>query len=144
MTSISMKRLVIGGIFESLYHRTMEVRRITPYNRGMRRCLLFYLLFFLVWGSIPAHGQGGAPAFDLIGPKVDVHVKRGDVTLPIGQVPNLLPGDRLWLHPDFPESQSTRFVLIVAFLRAPRILLHPSGLRALIPGINMHAKKASS
>ena len=58
-----------------------------------------------------------APAFDLIGPKVDVRVKRGEVTLPIGQVPNLLPGDRLWIHPDFPDSQSTRFVLIVSFLR---------------------------
>ncbi|MGA7245923.1 MAG: hypothetical protein WBX19_22255 [Terracidiphilus sp.] len=44
-------------------------------------------------------------------------MKRGEVTLPIGQVPNLLPGDRLWIHPDFPESQSTRFVLIVVFLR---------------------------
>ncbi|MGC2613784.1 MAG: hypothetical protein WA354_07135, partial [Terracidiphilus sp.] len=32
-------------------------------------------------------------------------------------MPNLLPGDRLWVHPDFPESQSTHFVLIVAFLR---------------------------
>ncbi|WP_348263789.1 hypothetical protein P8935_04325 [Telmatobacter sp. DSM 110680] len=62
------------------------------------------------------YGQA-APAFDLIGPKVDVRVKRGEVTLPIGQVPNLLPGDRLWIHPDFPESQSTRFVLIVSFLR---------------------------
>ncbi|MGB6686707.1 MAG: hypothetical protein WBE76_02590 [Terracidiphilus sp.] len=58
-----------------------------------------------------------APAFDLTGPKVDVHVKRGDVTLPIGQVPNLLPGDRLWIHPDLPASQSTHFVLVVAFLR---------------------------
>ena len=29
----------------------------------------------------------------------------------------LLPGDRLWIHPDLPESQSTHFVLIVAFLR---------------------------
>ncbi len=38
--------------------------------------------------------------FDLVGPKVDVHVKRGEVTLPIGEVPNLLPGDRLWIHPD--------------------------------------------
>ena len=46
-----------------------------------------------------------------------MHVKRGELTLPIGQVPNLLPGDRLWIHPDFPESQSTHFVLIVAFLR---------------------------
>jgi len=57
------------------------------------------------------------PAFDLSGPKVDVHVKRGEVTLPIGEVPNLLPGDRLWIHPDLPESQSTHFVLVVAFLR---------------------------
>jgi len=48
---------------------------------------------------------------------VDVHVKRGEITLPIGETPNLLPGDRLWIHPDLPESQSARFVLIVAFLR---------------------------
>ncbi len=37
--------------------------------------------------------------------------------MPISQVPNLLPGDRLWIHPDLPESQSTHFVLVVAFLR---------------------------
>jgi hypothetical protein len=55
--------------------------------------------------------------FDLSGPKVDVRVKRGVVTLPIGETPNLLAGDRLWIHPDFPESQATHYVLIVAFLR---------------------------
>ena len=58
-----------------------------------------------------------AQPFDLSGPKVDIHVKRGDVTLPISQVPNLMPGDRLWVHPDLPESQATNFVLVVAFLR---------------------------
>ena len=58
-----------------------------------------------------------SPAFDLSGPKVDVHVKRGDSTLPISEVPNLLAGDRLWIHPDFPESQSAHYILIVAFLR---------------------------
>jgi hypothetical protein len=46
-----------------------------------------------------------------------MRVKRGEVTLPIGEVANLLPGDRLWIHPDFPESQSAHYVLIVAFLR---------------------------
>src|SRR5579863_6552690 len=71
-------------------------------------CFLF-LLVSVLWAD--------SPAFDLTGPKVDVHVKRGDVTLPIGQTPNLLPGDRLWIHPDFPESQSERYVLVVAFLR---------------------------
>ena len=87
-----------------------------PYNREMRRCSLLLLFVFLILSSVSMYGQA-APAFDLIGPKVDVRVKRGEVTLPIGQVPNLLPGDRLWIHPDFPESQSTRFVLIVSFLR---------------------------
>ena len=79
----------------------------------MRRCLLFLLLCCLASPGLHADG----PAFDLSGPKVDVHVKRGDVTLPISEVPNLLPGDRLWIHPDLPESQSAHFVLVVAFLR---------------------------
>ena len=61
--------------------------------------------------------RADSPAFDLSGPKVDVHVKRGEATLPIGEVPNLLPGDRLWIHPDLPESQSAHYVLVVAFLR---------------------------
>jgi len=73
---------------------------------------LLILCLFAVHGL-----RAAGAAFDLVGPKVDVHVKRGEVTLPIGQVPNLLPGDRLWVHPDFPESQSEHYVLIVAFLR---------------------------
>jgi hypothetical protein len=77
----------------------------------MRHWLLAVLLSF---SGLPLLN---AQAFDLAGPKVDLHVKRGSTTLPIGEVPNLLPGDRLWIHPDFPESQSARYVLIVAFLR---------------------------
>jgi hypothetical protein len=76
----------------------------------MRHLFLVLLISF----SAP---QLSAQAFDLAGPKVDIHVKRGSVTLPIGEVSNLLPGDRLWIHPDFPDSQSARYVLIVAFLR---------------------------
>ena len=79
----------------------------------MRACLRLFLLWWLASTVVRAD----SPAFDLVGPKVDVHVKRGEVTLPIGQVPNLQPGDRLWIHPDLPESQSARFVLVVAFLR---------------------------
>lgn len=80
----------------------------------MRRCLS--LLSF--WAVLCLPGLLFADqAFDLAGPKVDVHVKRGAVTLPISEVANLLPGDRLWVHPDLPESQSTHFVLVVAFLR---------------------------
>lgn len=87
--------------------------RRSSYNRDMRRCLQIFLLWCLA--STGLHADG--PAFDLLGPKVDVHVKRGTVTLPIGEVPNLEPGDRLWIHPDLPESQSAHYVLIVAFLR---------------------------
>ena len=79
----------------------------------MRRSLPLFCFLLLAVSVLWAD----SPAFDLTGPKVDVHVKRGDVTLPIGQTPNLLPGDRLWIHPDFPQSQSERYVLVVAFLR---------------------------
>jgi hypothetical protein len=44
-------------------------------------------------------------------------VTRAGKPLPISEVPNLQPGDRLWIHPDFPQDQSARYLLIVAFLR---------------------------
>ncbi len=92
-----------------------RAHRRYPYNGTMRRCLS--LLLFLGCLCPSALAVAESPAFDLAGPKVDVHVKRGEVTLPIAEVANLLPGDRLWIHPDLPESQSTHFVLVVAFLR---------------------------
>src|SRR5271163_4777440 len=55
--------------------------------------------------------------FDLSGPKLEVKVTRGDVTLPIAQVPNLAAGDTLWIHPDFPPGQAAHYLLIAAFLR---------------------------
>jgi hypothetical protein len=55
--------------------------------------------------------------FDLTGPKVDVHVTRAGRTLPIAQVPNLQPDDKIWLHPDLPPTQSVHYLLIAAFLR---------------------------
>src|ERR1700730_17407098 len=62
-----------------------------------------------------AHADSAA--FDLIGPKVDVRVQRAGVTLPIAEVPNLQAGDRLWVHPDLPDSQSVRYLMVVVFLR---------------------------
>src|SRR5271170_7732723 len=55
--------------------------------------------------------------FDLTGPKVDVHVTRAGKTLPIAYVPNLQPGDKIWLHPNLPPTQSVHYLLIAAFLR---------------------------
>src|SRR5271154_2347540 len=55
--------------------------------------------------------------FDLAGPKVDVHVTRSGKVLPIAQVPNLQPGDKIWLHPDLPPTQSVHYLLVAVFLR---------------------------
>lgn len=55
--------------------------------------------------------------FDLIGPKIDIRISRGSATLPIAEVPNLQPGDKIWIKADLPPTQSNHLLLIVAFLR---------------------------
>lgn len=60
---------------------------------------------------------GDAATFDLDGPRLEVKVTRGGVTLPITEVPNLAVGDKLWIHPDFPQDQEARYLLVAAFLR---------------------------
>ena len=78
------------------------------------RAVLLVLVSLL---SLPALVIAETAPFDLPGPSVEVRVSRGGKQLPIAQVPNLQEGDRLWLHPDFPESQSARYLLIATFLR---------------------------
>ncbi len=76
------------------------------------RRLIFLLLLVLL--STRAQAQA---RFDLPGPKIDVRVTRAGVSLPVAAVPNLQPGDQIWLHPDLPPSQSVHYLLIAAFLR---------------------------
>ena len=83
----------------------------------MRRAVAILLPVLLLLSMARQTWAADTPAFDLTGPKVDVHVQRDGKTLPIAEVPSLRAGDRLWIHPDFPESQAAHFVLIVAFLR---------------------------
>lgn len=75
---------------------------------------VLFLLLVLTWASRSASADS---RFDLAGPKLDVHVTRAGRTLPIAQVPNLQPGDKLWLHPDLPPSQSVNYLLVAVFLR---------------------------
>jgi hypothetical protein len=89
---------------------------------GIRFSALHYLflpglalLALLSIGKDVARAETGA--FDLAGPRLEINVTRAGKMLPISEVPNLQPGDRLWIHPDFPESQSVHYLLIVAFLR---------------------------
>jgi hypothetical protein len=55
--------------------------------------------------------------FDLAGPLLEVKISRGSTTLPASQVPNLAPGDRIWIKVDLPASQSAHYLLVAAFLR---------------------------
>jgi hypothetical protein len=75
----------------------------------------FALLTQLFIGTEIARADSAT--FDLAGPRLEITVTRAGKMLPISDVPNLQPGDRLWIHPDFPESQSVHYVLVVAFLR---------------------------
>lgn len=66
---------------------------------------------------LPCTLRGDGSNFDLDGPALNVRVTRGKLTLDLFQVPNLLAGDKLWIQPAFPPSQSVRYLLIVSFLR---------------------------
>lgn len=83
--------------------------------KSYRRARFFAPLACLLLASVPLLADNGR--FDLTGPKIDVHVTRNGKTLPIAQVPNLQPGDKIWLHPDLPTTQSVHYLLIAAFLR---------------------------
>ena len=71
----------------------------------------------LLWLGAASVAHGEAAAFDLTGPRVEMKVSRNGKSLPIAEVANFQPGDRIWIHADFPESQSVRYLMIVAFLR---------------------------
>ena len=80
----------------------------------LRWCVPRLIPALLLLGSA---ALADSAAFDLPGPRIAVKVTRGGKTLPISEVPELQPGDRLWLHPEIPASQSVHYLLIAAFLR---------------------------
>jgi hypothetical protein len=93
-------------------------------KRGRRRAVGGVLMMALAaaagttfFAARSVRADGAAAAFDLSGPRVEMKVMRAGKTLPIANVPNLQVGDRLWIHPDFPDSQSVHFLVVIAFLR---------------------------
>jgi hypothetical protein len=74
-------------------------------------CILAALL------TLPICAWADNNSFDLLGPRIEMKVTRNGKVLPISEVANLQPLDRLWIHPDFPDHQSARYLLIIAFLR---------------------------
>ncbi len=75
------------------------------------------VLGILLAAASSLHAQGNQAPFDLVGPRIDMRVTREGKTLPIAEVPNLQPGDKVWVHPDLPSTQSAHYLLVVAFLR---------------------------
>jgi hypothetical protein len=78
------------------------------------RVWILHLAFIVLFVSSL---RADTAAFDLAGPRIEIRVTRAGKTLPIDRVPNLQPGDRLWIHPDMPDEESVRFLMITAFLR---------------------------
>jgi hypothetical protein len=80
------------------------------------RCRLLFCLIALLTAT--AHADP-AP-FDLAGPILEVKVTRettrGSETLPVSEVPNLAPGDSIWIKADLPSTQSAHYLLVAAFL----------------------------
>jgi hypothetical protein len=88
----------------------------------LRERTILSLLALLLLLVAPPHARADDGRFDLTGPRIDVRITRitasGETqTLPIASVPNLQPGDRIWLHPDLPATQSVHYLLICVFLR---------------------------
>lgn len=113
-------------------------------------CNLLSLLRALALGLLflaPSVSMADPAPFDLAGPTVEVQVTHDGVTRPIDQIPNLSPGDQLWIKADLPAAQSVRYLLVLAFLRGatnppPQSWFHQSetwkdkaknGLRVTVP-----------
>jgi len=81
----------------------------------MPRLSLIPLLLAMLFAGAPAQAQQNA--FDLVGPDLKLSVTRGGVTLPIGAVPSLQPGDKVTAEAALPPDQAAHYLLVVAFLR---------------------------
>lgn len=80
--------------------------------------LRFCVLLSLAILSATARAGGAAP-FDLSGPTLDMVITRGTMILPASEVPNLAEGDRIWIKPEFPATQSAHYLMVAAFLSGP-------------------------
>lgn len=91
--------------------------RLTGLILQSGRRTLAAIFSILLIATLASVTRADNAAFDLIGPKVQVRVQRAGTTLPISEVPNLQAGDRLWIHPDLPDTQSVKYLMVVVFLR---------------------------
>src|SRR6516225_4953999 len=87
--------------------------------RNLAAIRFLFSSFFTFWCICAPTSLANSPAFDLVGPGIKATVTRDGKTLPLSRVSDLQAGDKLWIQPDFPDDQSARYLLIVAFLQGP-------------------------
>jgi hypothetical protein len=75
------------------------------------RTIVLILATFLA-----ATAKADPAPFDLSGPTLEVAITRGGKTLQASEVPNLVAGDRVWIKPDLPGTQSAHYLMVAAFL----------------------------
>ncbi len=80
--------------------------------------MLRVLTVSVLFSALPLVAAAASP-FDLPGPRLEIKITRAGKTLPVSQVPNLQPGDKMWLHPEMPENESVHYLLVPVFLRGP-------------------------
>src|ERR1700748_3731670 len=111
--ALARRRLYNGtGVAICQHHRFDRRRMSLKHRLGA-----WWMPGVLLAASLGLHAQNSTAPFDLNGPRIDMRVTRGGKTLPIAEVPNLQPGDKIWVHLELPQSQSARYLLVVAFLR---------------------------
>ncbi len=103
----------------------------------VQKILIRTILLSLALYAAPRAARSQAAAFDLTGPRVEMKVSRAGKSLPIAEVANFQAGDRIWIHPDFPESQSVNYLMIVAFLSGGFVTLRKA-VRS-VPGVFVRA-----
>ncbi len=78
--------------------------------------MVFRIFLMLLSLGVASLSYAAPAPFDLAGPILEVKVTRAGVTLPASEVPNLAPGDQIWIKADLPATQSAHYLMVAAFL----------------------------
>lgn len=104
----------------------MLLRSIGTSRRFLSTCVLLLSYSFVSLHAdtkgapqtTPHKGQASASTnFNVPGPLLQVTVRRGEVTLPIYEVPSLQPGDVISVTSSFKEKEPVHWMLVSGFLR---------------------------
>src|ERR1700676_2466250 len=104
---------------ETITFRKEEHMRVENVGRGPNLKIVFHCLALMITMFVVEPTSFAQPdnAFDLSGPKIEMHVTRAGKRLAIADVSNLQAEDRLWIHVELPDDQAVHYLLVVAFLR---------------------------